>query len=46
MQDLDSQQSASENEDFIKSEMSDENSNDLNESFSEEAQLQLSLIHI
>ena len=40
MQDLDSQQSESENEDFIKSEMSDENSNELNESSSEEAQLQ------
>ena len=40
MQDLDSQQSESENEDFIKSEMSDENSNALNESSSEEAQLQ------
>ena len=40
MQDLDSQQSESENEDFIKSEMSDENSNKLNESSSEEAQLQ------
>ena len=40
MQDLDSQQSESENEDFIKSEMSDEDSNELNESSSEEAQLQ------
>ena len=40
MQDLDSQQSESENEDFIKSEMSDEKSNELNESSSEEAQLQ------
>jgi hypothetical protein len=40
MQDLNSQQSESENEDFIKSEMSDENSNELNESSSEEAQLQ------
>ena len=40
MQDLDSQQSESENEDFIKSEMSDENFNELNESSSEEAQLQ------
>ena len=40
MQDLDSQQSESENEDFIQSEMSDENSNELNESSSEEAQLQ------
>ena len=40
MQDLDSQQSESENEDFIKSEMSDENSNEFNESSSEEAQLQ------
>ena len=40
MQDLNSQQSESENEDFIKSEMSDENSNKLNESSSEEAQLQ------
>ena len=40
MQDLDSQQLESENEDFIKSEMSDENSNELNESSSEEAQLQ------
>ena len=40
MQDLDSQQSESENADFIKSEMSDENSNELNESSSEEAQLQ------
>ena len=40
MQDLDSQQSESENEDFIKSEMSDENSNELNESSPEEAQLQ------
>jgi hypothetical protein len=40
MQDLDSQPSESENEDFIKSEMSDENSNKLNESSSEEAQLQ------
>ena len=40
MQDLDSQQSESENEDFIKSEMSDENSNELKESSSEEAQLQ------
>ena len=40
MQDLDSQQSESENEDFIKSEMSDERSNELNESSSEEAQLQ------
>ena len=40
MQDLDSQQSESENEDFIKSKMSDENSNELNESSSEEAQLQ------
>ena len=40
MQDLDSQQSESENDDFIKSEMSNENSNELNESSSEEAQLQ------
>ena len=40
MQDLDSQQSESENEDFIKSEMSDENSNELNESASEDEQLQ------
>ena len=40
MQDLDSQQSESENEDFTKSEMSDENSNELNEISSEEAQLQ------
>jgi len=40
MQDLDSQQLESENEDFIKSEMSDENSNELNESASEDAQLQ------
>ena len=40
MQDLDSQQSESENEDFIKPEMSDENSNELNEISSEEAQLQ------
>jgi len=40
MQDLDSQQSEGENEDFIKPEMSDENSNELNESSSEEAQLQ------
>ena len=40
MQDLDSQQSESENEDFIKPEMSDKNSNELNESSSEEAQLQ------
>ena len=40
MQDLDSQQSESENEDFIKPEMSDEDSNELNESSSEEAQLQ------
>ena len=40
MQDLDSQQSESENEDFIKPGMSDENSNELNESSSEEAQLQ------
>ena len=40
MQDLNSQQSESENEDFIKSEMSDENSNELNESSPEEAQLQ------
>ncbi len=40
MQDLDSQQSESENEDLIKSEMSDENSSELNESSSEEAQLQ------
>ena len=40
MQDLDSQQSESENENFIKSEMSDENSNELNESSPEEAQLQ------
>ena len=40
MQDLDSQQSESENEDFIKPEMSDANSNELNESSSEEAQLQ------
>ena len=40
MQDLDSQQSASENEDFIKPEMSDESSNESNESSSEEAQLQ------
>ena len=40
MQDLDSQQSESENENFIKPEMSDENSNELNESSSEEAQLQ------
>ena len=40
MQDLDSQQSESENEDFIQSEMSEEKSNDLNESSSEEAQLQ------
>ncbi len=40
MQDLDSQQSESENAGFIKSEMSDENSNELNESSSEEAQLQ------
>ena len=40
MQDLDSQQSESENENFIKSEMSDKNSNELNKSSSEEAQLQ------
>ncbi len=40
MQDLDSQQPESENEDFIESEMSDENSNELNESSSEEVQLQ------
>ena len=40
MQDLDSQQTEGENEDFIKPEMSDENSNELNESSSEEAQLQ------
>ena len=40
MQDLDSQQTESENAVFIKSEMSDENSNELNESSSEEAQLQ------
>ena len=40
MQDLDSQQSESENEDFIKSEVFDEKSNELNESSSEEAQLQ------
>ena len=40
MQDLDSQQSESQDEDFIKPEMSDENSNELNESSSEEAQLQ------
>ena len=40
MQDLDSQQSESENEDFIKPEMSDANSSELNESSSEEAQLQ------
>ena len=40
MQDLDSQQSESENQDFIKSEMSDENSNELSGSSSEEAQLQ------
>ena len=40
MQDLDSQQSESENENFITSEMSNENSNELNESSPEEAQLQ------
>ena len=40
MQDLDSQQSESENEDFIKPEMSDESSNESNKSSSEEAQLQ------
>ena len=40
MQDLDSQQLESENEDLIKPEMSDVNSNELNESTSEEAQLQ------
>ncbi len=40
MQDLDSQQSENENEDFTKPEMSDESSNELNESSSEEAQLQ------
>jgi len=40
MQDLDSQQSENQNEDFIKPEMSGENSNELNESSSEEAQLQ------
>ena len=40
MQDLDSQQSESENEDFNKPEMSNENSNELNESSFEEAQLQ------
>ena len=40
MQDLDSQQSESENEDFIKPEMSEENSNELNEVSSEETQLQ------
>ena len=40
MQDLDSQQSEGENEDFIKPEISGENSNELNESSSEEAQLQ------
>ena len=40
MQDLDSQQSEGENEDFIKPEMSDEITNELNESSSEEAQLQ------
>ena len=40
MQDLDSQQSESQTEDFIKPEMSDENSDELNEISSEEAQLQ------
>ena len=40
MQDLDSQQSESPSEDFIKPEMSEENSSELNESSSEEAQLQ------
>ena len=40
MQDLDSQQTEGENEDFIKPEMSDKNSNELNESSSQEAQLQ------
>ena len=40
MQDLDSQQSGSQNEDFTKPEMSNENSTELNENSSEEAQLQ------
>ena len=40
MQDLDSQQSENQNEDFIKPEMSGENSNELNESSSEEGQLE------
>ena len=40
MQDLDSQQSEAHNEDVIKPEMSNENSNELNEISSEEAQLQ------
>ena len=40
MQDLDSKQSDSQNEDFVKTEMYDENSNEFNETSSEEAQLQ------
>ena len=40
MQDLDSQQSEMQNGDFIKQEMSSENSNEENETSSEEAQLQ------
>ena len=40
MQDLDSQQSEMQNGDFIKQEMSNENSNDENETSSEEAQIQ------
>ena len=40
MQDLDSQQSERQNEDFIKSEMSSEDSNELNEASSEKAQIQ------
>ena len=40
MQDLDSQQSEMQNGDFIKQEMSNENSNEENETSSEEAQIQ------
>ena len=40
MQDLDSQQSERQNEDFIESETSSENSNELNEAASEKAQIQ------
>ncbi len=40
MQDLDIQQTESQNEDLIKPEMSNENSNELNENISEETQLE------